>query len=334
MAFRFGCQNSRFSLSSKRPAGIGQNENMNLKDKLVHASVPVILFEMVPPAAHKPEALETALADVKKIRHLVDAINLPEIHDENRGGDRTHKFVERVEPRKLAARIQREAEAEVVINRCVVYEPDQAAWFRESHETYGIQHAILVGSESSAIRYPGPSVLEAVTELKSKGMALTLGGITIPSRLHEADRIRRKHAAGISFFTTQVLFDSNDIVSLIQRLNGLDARIFLSFAPVSHERDVAFLRWLGADVPKDLDRFLIQGDSQSASRAGAGGAASGRSLDLAQRILMDVFDNLPPDPPLLGLNIEHINRRNFSPAIRMVERLGNLYANLVASRAG
>ena len=48
---------------------------------------------------------------------------------------------------------------------------------------------------------------------------------------------------------------------------------------------------------------------------------------------MDVFDNLPPDPPPLGLNIEHINQRNLAGAVRMVERLGELYANLVAARA-
>jgi hypothetical protein len=48
---------------------------------------------------------------------------------------------------------------------------------------------------------------------------------------------------------------------------------------------------------------------------------------------MDVFDNLPPDPPPLGLNIEHINQRNLAGGIRMIERLGELYANLVAARA-
>jgi hypothetical protein len=46
-----------------------------------------------------------------------------------------------------------------------------------------------------------------------------------------------------------MLFDSNDIVWLIQRLNGLEARVFLSFAPVSHPGDLKFLRWLGADLP-------------------------------------------------------------------------------------
>ena len=55
-----------------------------------------------------------------------------------------------------------------------------------------------------------------------------------------------------------------------------------------------------------------------------------RSINLAQRILMDVFDNLPPDPPPIGLNIEHITRKNFTPSLAMLDRLGNLYASLVA----
>jgi hypothetical protein len=107
-------------------------------------------------------------------------------------------------------------------------------------------------------------------------------------------------------------------------------RLILSFAPVSHRRDLQFLRWLGADIPQNLDRFLL--GSEDAATAPAATCLE-RSLDLARRILMDVFDNLPPDPPLLGLNIEHINRRNFAPAIKMLDRLGNLYANLMAQHA-
>jgi 5,10-methylenetetrahydrofolate reductase len=309
---------------------------MGLKEKLLQPQVPIVYFEMVPPAKAKPEALEAAVEEARKVRQFVDAINLPEIHDESRGTDRTHKFVERVEPRKLGQRIIREAGTEVVINRCVVYEADQAVWFRETRENYGVEHVVLVGGESSEIRYPGPTVMEAAEQAKASGLGQSLGGITIPSRLHEADRIRRKQSAGISFFTTQVLFDSNDIVSLVQQLNGLEARVFLSFTPISHPRDLEFLRWLGADVPPDLDRFLLQDAASGATLqlASVKEAAFARSLDLARRILMDVFDNLPPDPPAIGLNIEHINRRNFSPAIRMLEQLGDLYAHLVLSRAG
>jgi hypothetical protein len=218
----------------------------------------------------------------------------------------------------------------VVLNRVVVHDPKPEIWFRETCLERGLRHIVLVGGESAEIRYPGPSVMEAAALVQREGLPIMLGGITIPSRKNEADRIRSKTRAGVAFFTSQILFDSNDVVWLMQRLNGLPARVFLSFAPVSHRRDLQFLRWLGADIPQDLDRFLLGSEEGTTAPATT---CLERSLDLAQRILMDVFDNLPPDPPPLGLNIEHINRRNFSPAIEMLDRLGNLYTNLVAARA-
>jgi hypothetical protein len=230
----------------------------------------------------------------------------------------------------FGSRIQRELGAEVVLNRVVVHDPRPEIWFRETCLEWGLRHIVLVGGESAQVGYPGPSVMEAAALVRREGLPMTLGGITIPSRKNESDRMRVKSRAGIDFFTSQILFDSNDIVWLIQRLNGLEARVFLSFAPVSHRRDLQFLRWLGADIPQDLDRFLL--GSEDGVPAPAEKCLE-RSLDLAQRILMDVFDNLPPDPPPLGLNIEHINRRNFTPAIKMLDRLGNLYTNLIAARA-
>jgi 5,10-methylenetetrahydrofolate reductase len=304
---------------------------MDLKTKIRSPQIPVSFFEMVPPVAGKPESLNSAMAEVAKIRGLADAINLPEIHDENRGGDRTFKFVERIEPRILGQKIRKEFDLDVVVNRCVVYEADQARWLRETQDQFAISNFVLVGGESNEIQYPGPSVLETAREARTAGLNVALGGISIPSRTQEADRIRRKAAEGICFFTTQVLFDSNDIVWLVQRLNGLEARIFLSFAPVTHHRDIEFLRWLGVDVPADLDRFLIarpEGETTSHHAE----EAYERCLDLAQRILMDVFDNLPPDPPPLGINIEHINRRNLKFAVQMLEKLGAFYSNLVAAR--
>ena len=306
---------------------------VDLKAKIRNPLIPVTFFEMVPPPAEKPEALKSAMSEVAKIKQLADAINLPEIHDESRGGDRTFKFVERIEPRVLGANIRKELDLDVVINRCVVYQADQAQWVRETLEKFDLSNLVLVGGESSDIKYRGPSVIETAREVRAAGLQMTMGGISIPSRANEVDRIRRKVAEGLCFFTTQVLFDSNDIVWLIQRLNGLEARIFLSFAPVTHHRDIEFLRWLGADVPADLDRFLINqtGGEKPSDHAEE---AFQRCLNLSQRILMDVFDNLPPDPPPLGINIEHINRRNLGFAVRMLDKLGSFYANLVAARRG
>jgi len=300
-------------------------------DALLHPAVPMMLFEVVPAAAAQPEAMESSLHELRQLRGRVDAINIPEIHDEDRPGERASKFIERVEPRLLGSRIKRELGIDVIINRVTVRDPQPERWFRETCGTWDIANWILVGGESKEIRYPGLNPGEAARLVKSLGLPASLGGITIPSRVNEPDRIRKKHAQGIEFFTSQVMFDSNDLVWLIQRLNGVEARIFISFAPVSHRRDLGFLRWLGVDVPRDLDRFLLGSEQGETAPANT---CSERSINLAQRILMDVFDNLPPDPPPIGLNIEHITRRNFSPSLTMLERLGNLYAGLVHKNFG
>jgi methylenetetrahydrofolate reductase (NADPH) len=303
---------------------------MGFREALLNPSIPVTLFEVVPPAAGKPEALESSLRELQQVRNLVDAINVPEIHDEDRPGERTGKFIARVEPRLFGSRIKREPGIEVVINRVTVHDAEPEHWFRDTIDRWGIGNWVLVGGESPEIHYPGPGPTEAAALVKSLGLAASLGGITIPSRADEPERIRSKQSQGMEFFTSQVMFDSNDLVWLIQRLNGLEARIFISFAPVCHHRDLEFLRWLGVDIPSDLDRFLLGAEHGATAPAAT---CLERSINLAQRILMDVFDNLPPDPPPIGLNIEHINRRNFAPALAMLDRLGNLYANLVAARA-
>jgi 5,10-methylenetetrahydrofolate reductase len=303
---------------------------MGFRDALLNPSIPVTLFEVVPPAAGKPEAIDSSLRELQQVRNLVDAINVPEIHDEDRPGERTSKFIARVEPRLFGSRIKRELGIEVVINRVTVHDAEPERWFRETLDQWSIANWILVGGESPEIPYPGPGPTEAAALVKSLGLPASLGGITIPSRADEPERIRSKQSQGMEFFTSQVMFDSNDLVWLIQRLNGLEARLFISFAPVSQRRDLEFLRWLGVDIPTDLDRFLL-GSASGASAPAA--TCLERSINLAQRILMDVFDNLPPDPPPIGLNIEHINRRNFAAALAMLDRLGNLYASLVAARA-
>jgi 5,10-methylenetetrahydrofolate reductase len=300
---------------------------MGFQETLLHPGVPMTLFEVVPPAAAKPEALETSLHELEQLRGRVDAINIPEIHDEDRPGERTSKFIQRVEPRILGSRIKRELGIDVVINRVTVHDDEPERWFRETAGEWDITNWILVGGESKEITYPGPSPAEAARRVKSLNLPVSLGGITIPSRVNEPERIRKKHARGVDFFTSQVMFDSNDLVWLIQRLNGVEARIFISFAPISSTRDLQFLRWLGVDIPKDLDRFLTGPEH---GETAAAETCLERSIDLAQRILMDVFDNLPPDPPPIGLNIEHITRKNFTPSLAMLDRLGRLYSSLVA----
>lgn len=301
---------------------------MNLRERILDRSLPVTLFEVLPPEREVPAALADSLCQISELSRQggIDAINIPEIRNESGTAPRRGKFVERIEPRIFARAIQQECRLETVVNRCVVYEREQDAWLRESHEKFGVRHLVLVGGESSRIRYPGPSVQETATLARVPGLDYSLGGITIPSRAHESQRIRAKREHGLRYFTSQVLFDSNDMVWLVKSLSGLDVRLFLSFAPISHPRDVSFLRWLGADLPDDVVHYVLQNEKGSTT---ARKDSVERSIEMAKRILTDVFENLPAFPPAIGLNIEHITRRNYKPAIRLLKALDPLYRDLV-----
>ncbi len=292
---------------------------MNLQEKIRNPAQPVILYELIPPKAGASAELEAQLELVRDLAGTVDAINIPEIIEESRQGKRRARLPERIEPRVFARAIQEAAGVETIVNRVTVRETAnvQRDWLKETYEKYGVRNVVLVGGESGAAQYPGPSVLEAAAMASEAGLAFLLGGITIPSRSREAARIRRKYEQGLRFFTTQVLFDPNDTVDLLQALNGLDVRIFLSFAPVTNLRDVEFLQWLGVDVPRNVAWAIEQ--------AGDPAKAAVTTTAMASRILTDIFDNLPSHPPALGMNVEQITRRTHATARKMLAELGGLY---------
>ena len=298
---------------------------MNLKAKIQDPAQPVVFYELIPPKAGASAEMETLLELVRGLRGKVDAINIPEIYEESRQGSRGARLPERVEPRVFAQAIHKAAGMETVVNRVTVLgtAEQQQRWLRETHEEYGVRNLILVGGESSAKEYPGPSVLKMAEVAADLGFFL--GGITIPSRSREAARIRRKYAHGLRFFTTQVLFDPNDTVDLLQSLNGLDVRLLLSFAPLSNPRDVEFLQWLGVDVPRNI--------AWAVEQAGEPAKAAEKTIALASRILTDIFHDLPAHPPALGINVEQITRRTYGAAQQMLAELSAVYPPYIRARS-
>ena len=78
---------------------------------------------------------------------------------------------------------------------------------------------IIVGGESSKVSYPGPTVNEALKAITDKynqnGDNIFCGGIAIPSRKEESKNLIKKSDNGSEFFTTQVLYDSKNIIKMI-----------------------------------------------------------------------------------------------------------------------
>ena len=260
----------------------------------------------------------------------IDAINIPEVHDEIGRGERPVSNQDRGEPRKFGMLLQDIVGIEAIINRVVVHMPKekQMEWIQETHSKYEIDNLIIVGGESSKQQYPGPTVNESLKKISEdnryRKSNILCGGICIPSRKKESKNLIRKSELGAEFFTTQVLCDSGNVKKMIKnyqercnRLNTFPRRILLSFAPVSSQRNINFLKWLGVEIPKDTEKYLN----------GRPGAMTERSLDVAIEVLNEILayiiDNNLRVP--VGLNVEHIMSYNFQSSIEMLQELANIY---------
>ena len=82
------------------------------------------------------------------------------------------------------------------------------------------------------------------------------------------------------------------------KLNTFPRRILLSFAPVSSQKNIEFLKWLGVEIPYNTERYL----------QGRPGSMKERSLDVAIEVLNEILTDIEENDLRVpvGLNVEHI----------------------------
>ena len=304
---------------------------MRFRDKVRRPKRPVVVYEILPPR----EKDGTLNSYAEKISSLlsqthIDAINIPEVHDENERGERPVPNLERAEAREFGRLLQDRVGIEAIVNRVTVHDKFeiQKKWIKETFYDYDIENVILVGGESSKIKYDGPSVnttSEYITrDLNTGRFDFFCGGITIPSRSIESESLLRKGSNGIEFFTTQVLYDSTKINKMLKYYNNIckqndvfPRRILLSFAPVSSYKNIEFLKWLGVEISSQTEKRLLDEDSDMTEK----------SLEIAREILNDVLSNNEKNniKVPIGLNVEHIMSYNFQHSINMLQELSKIY---------
>ena len=304
---------------------------MKFRDKVRKPKRPVVVYEILPPR-EKEGTLNSYAERISSLlsQTHIDAINIPEVHDEDGRGARPIKNLERAEAREFGKLLQDNVGIETIVNRVTVHEKleDQKNWIKETFYDYDIENLILVGGESSTINYLGPSVnktSEYITrDLNTGKFDFFCGGIAIPSRKIESERLLRKGSNGIEFFTTQVLYDAGKIKKMLKYYDDictknevLPRRILLSFAPVSSKKNIEFLKWLGVEIPNTTEDRLDDREKDMTAE----------SLDIASEILNDVLKNnekLGITVPI-GLNVEHIMSYNFQYSINMLQELSKIY---------
>lgn len=282
-----------------------------------------LFFEPVPPTARSSPARAEATGD-ELVRILersarVDAVDVPELVDENHDG---RPYYRSGDTRGFAARLAQRTGREVVVNKVVAHLPSVAAVGEWAADTVrrGIRHVVLVGGSSRYIPYPGPTVVEAdrICRAPVEAAGGLLGNIAIPQRTGEAHRMLSKTRAGAAFFTTQILFDGAAAARMVReydllcRAGGIPpSPVLLSVAPIADEGDAEFARWLGADISESAERAILNGDDTD---------ASARSVERALAVYREVRTEVVRDQLAVGLgvNVEQISQRHLGAAAEML----------------
>ena len=301
---------------------------MRIKDKIKRPRRPVVAYEILPPR-EKDGTLNSYAANISSLlsQTHIDAINIPEVRDEVARGERPVKNQLRAEPREFGRLLQDIVGVEAIVNRVVVHQKlnEELKWLEETNKKYEIENLITVGGESRSIDYPGPSVNEALATIKkNENINLLCGGISIPSREKESLKLIEKSENGSEFFTTQVLYDSSKIIKMISHYQKrcdekktFPRRLLLSFAPVSSEKNIKFLKWLGVEIPVETEKLLIEDLSKMTEK----------SMEIAVNVLKETLNHLNENNIIvpIGLNVEHIMSYNFQASIEMLQELSRIY---------
>ena len=304
---------------------------MRIRDKIKKPRRPVVAYEILPPR-EKDGTLNSYAETISSLlsQTHIDAINIPEVHDEAGRGDRPVANHKRGEPREFGRLLQDIVGIEAIINRVVVHDDydTQMRWLHETNKDFEIENMIIVGGESSKVNYPGPTVNEALNAISNiynqEAGDIFCGGIAIPSRSEESKNLLKKSEHGSEFFTTQVLYDSDNVIKMIKNyqdrcneFNTFPRRILLSFAPVSSQKNIDFLKWLGVEIPDHTERYL----------KGRPGSMKERSLDVAIEVLNEILAHIEDNNLRVpvGLNVEHIMSYNFQSSVEMLQELARIY---------
>lgn len=272
-----------------------------------------LIFEVMPYPKTASESYANKITDkivaaISEIKNVY-MVNIPEIVEENHNGQ---PYYRNKDPRDFGIILREKCNKEIMINTVVVHHKSKEAfrhWLDETISGYGVRNFVFVGAKIPSIKYPGPSITEANLIAREKGV--NFGNIFIPNRPEEAERLIGKTKSGCKFFTSQVLFEVDAALNIIDEYirkckdNRLQpSKFYLSFAPVSNVEDIVFIKWLGAEMSKETESRLKMAEDM-------GQESISIVLELIEKIsdMGKKFLNVQ-----IGINIEYVMLHNLELA--------------------
>jgi hypothetical protein len=286
-----------------------------------------LMFSITPPrrSTSPEDAQRIAKVTIERLRPLdLDALVVYDIDDESdrNPDERPFPYLPTQDPGEFHVRHLADWDRPVVVYRCVgKYDPaDLEAWLAAQDPEQ--VSTVFVGASSSS-KQVLTSLPEAHHLWRTTRPDLPMGGVAIPERHTsgglEHQRMLRKQRDGVSFFVSQVVYDADAAKSMVSDyhyacldLGQEPAPLIFTLSVCGSLKTLAFLEWLGVDVPRwmrnDLERSH---DPLSASFDHC--LATARELAIFCRRLGAPY----------GFNVESVsNRRSeIEASVRLAEHL-------------
>jgi hypothetical protein len=299
---------------------------MDLRAKLPDPRQTVLLYGTTPPRlGTAPEAIAAA-ADKLAARLAglpLDGVVLYDIQDETGRTDlpRPFPFAGTVDPRDYARFFRLPAIVYKALGRM-----DEAQWRAWLDASKGqVQFLSIVGRPASSTPYP--LALSRAIHIAADSRDFIVGGVVIAERhdeqRSEAARLLAKGIGGCGYFISQTVYHAPPTRRLLAdyardcRGAGTDPRrIILTFAPCGREKTLAFLRWLGVNMPPETERAIFSAANPLA-----------KSIEICCDNLRRILDGTSAEIPL-GVNVESvsINRDEIDASVDLFHGLKEVLA--------
>ncbi|MEU5599619.1 5,10-methylenetetrahydrofolate reductase [Streptomyces sp. NPDC020298] len=248
-----------------------QSDGTDLRSRVADADSGVLLFGITPPRlSNTPERIrEITAATLARLESLdVDGLALYDIDDESdrNPAQRPFPYLPTIDPAVYHADYLGKWNRPVVVYRCVgKYSPTELrTWLRTAEADRLLGVFVGASSKGKAVR---TGLSEAQDLRRDVRPDLLLGGVAITERPEEHLRLVAKQVAGCAYFISQVIYSADAAKSMVSdyyyacRERDLEPRpVLFTLSVCGSVKTLAFLQWLGVDVPRWLENSLRHAD--------------------------------------------------------------------------
>jgi hypothetical protein len=311
-----------------------------LTDKLTAGDGGILLYGIVPPkrSSTPDELISIAAHQTERINSLpVDGLVVYDIQDEadRIAAPRPFPFLPTIEPDAYAHDFLRSVKLPKIVYRRTVRDTPESfvRWVTSVNASAEPQLAVFVGVPSKD-SHSGLPLTQAYELARQHAPKLLVGGIAIAERharrLDEHERVLAKTAQGCRFFVTQAVYDATSTMSMlsdyaiaVRERGGSPKPFILTFSPCGSPKTLAFMKWLGISFPRWLENDLVRAADTLT-----------KSLELCERIFVEVWDYAREKGIPLGVNIESVSIRKveIEASVELVHRLRRRMDSIATTR--